>query len=95
MKKMMVSYLGEGLVGKKKMSKWEEDRGWKEWVKMKNWGYVCVMVSGFDKENGYFEGCVYEERNVLEVVEFKDGFCKEEEQRVGRLFVRKGEMSGG
>lgn len=93
MKKIMLTYLAEGLVAKKKMSKWQEHTRSKEWLKIKNWRYVSVIVTRFDKDNGYFQGCLYQETNLLEVVQFKHGFSKEEEQTLRTLFLTKGQMT--
>ena len=50
------------------MSKWQEHTRSKEWLKIKNWRYVSVIVTRFDKDNGYFQGCLYQETNLIEVV---------------------------
>jgi len=50
-------------------------------------------VTLFDKDNGYFQGCLYHETNLIEVVQFKHGFSKEEEQTLRTLFLTKGQMT--
>lgn len=95
MKNMMTTYLAEGLVAKKKSSKWHDNTRSKEWLKMKNWRYVSVIVTRFDKENGYFQGSIYQDSALIEVVQFKHGFSKEEEQTLRTLFQTKGQLTGG
>lgn len=95
MKNVMTTYLAEGLVAKKKMSKWHDNTRSKEWLKMKNWRYVSVIVTRFDKENGYFQGSIYQDSALIEVVQFKHGFSKEEEQTLRTLFQTKGQLTGG
>ncbi|KMK70949.1 ATP-dependent DNA ligase [Bacillus safensis] len=95
MKNLMTMYLAEGLVAKKKTSKWYDNTRSKEWLKMKNWRYVSVIVTRFDKENGYFQGSIYQDSALIEVVQFKHGFSKEEEQSLRTLFQTKGQLTGG
>lgn len=95
MKNLMMIYLAEGLVAKKKTSKWHDNIRSKEWLKMKNWRYVSVIVTRFDKENGYFQGSIYQDSALIEVVQFKHGFSKEEEQTLRTLFQTKGQLTGG
>lgn len=95
MKNVMTTYLAEGLVAKKKSSKWHDNTRSKEWLKMKNWRYVSVIVTRFDKENGYFQGSIYQDSALIEVVQFKHGFSKEEEQTLRTLFQTKGQLTGG
>lgn len=95
MKNLMTMYLAEGLVAKKKTSKWHDNTRSKEWLKIKNWRYVSVIVTRFDKENGYFQGSIYQDSALIEVVQFKHGFSKEEEQTLRTLFQTKGQLTGG
>lgn len=95
MKNLMTIYLAEGLVAKKKTSKWYDNTRSKEWLKIKNWRYVSVIVTRFDKENGYFQGSIYQDSALIEVVQFKHGFSKEEEQTLRTLFQTKGQLTGG
>ncbi|MGG1699123.1 DNA ligase D [Bacillus zhangzhouensis] len=95
MKELMTTYLAEGLVAKKKTSKWQNNTRSKEWLKIKNWRHVSVIVTRFDKDNGYFQGCIYQDTVLIEVVQFKHGFSKEEEQTLRALFQTKGHLTGG
>ncbi|PCK21360.1 DNA ligase D [Bacillus pumilus] len=92
MKELMTTHLVEGLIAKKKTSKWHDHIRSKEWLKIKNWRYVSVIVARFDKENGYFQGCIYQDNDLIEVVQFKHGFSKEEEQTLRTLFQTKGHL---
>ncbi|MCM2988308.1 DNA ligase D [Bacillus safensis] len=94
MKELMTTYLAEGLVAKKRTSKWQDNTRSKEWLKIKNWRYVSVIVTRFDKENGYFQGSIYQDSALIEVVQFKHGFSKEEEQTLRTLFQTKGQLTG-
>ena len=66
----------------------------KEWLKIKTGGMFSVIVTRFDKENGYFQGSIYQNSALIEVVQFKHGFSKEEEQTLRTLFQTKGQLTG-
>ncbi|AOZ90505.1 DNA ligase D [Bacillus xiamenensis] len=93
-KELMTTYLAEGLVAKKKTSQWQDNIRSKEWLKIKNWRYVSVIVTRFNQDNGYFQGCLYHETALKEVVQFKHGFSKEEAQTLRALFQTKGHLTG-
>lgn len=80
---------GEGVVAKKKTSKWASTRT-KNWLKIKNWRYITVIVFKYDKGNGYFHGGVYKESNLIEVVTFKHGFHEEEIKTLITFFQTNG-----
>lgn len=90
MKELMLTHLAEGIVAKKKASKWHASTRSKEWLKIKNWRYVSVIVTQFDRDNGYFQGCIYQDTVLMEVVQFKHGFSKEEEHTLRTLFQTQG-----
>ncbi|OLP66308.1 putative ATP-dependent DNA ligase YkoU [Bacillus pumilus] len=94
MKELMLTYLAEGLVAKKAGSKWHDNTRSKEWLKIKNWRFVSVIVTQFDHDNGYFQGCIYQDDALLEVVQFKHGFSKEEEHTLRSLFQTNGHLVG-
>ncbi|MGE6632180.1 DNA ligase D [Bacillus sp. NPDC077027] len=86
----MLTYLAEGLVAKKKQSKWVPNSRTKEWLKFKNWLYVSVIITQFDHENGYFHGSVFKDELLLDIVHFKHGLTADEEQTLRTLFQSKG-----
>ncbi len=92
MKELMLTYLAEGIVAKKMNSKWKENTRSKDWLKIKNWRYVSVIVTQFNQDNGYFQGSIYQDTDLLEVVQFKHGFSKKEEQTLRTLFQTKGRL---
>ncbi|MFS0654856.1 DNA ligase D [Bacillus sp. 179-C3.3 HS] len=93
-RELMQTYLTEGIVAKKTGSKWLDNTRSKEWLKMKNWRFASVIVTQFNHDNGYFQGCIYHEDELLEVVQFKHGFSKEEEQTLRSLFQTEGHPVG-
>ncbi|TDL31314.1 DNA ligase D [Jeotgalibacillus sp. S-D1] len=87
-----VSANGEGIIAKKKNSKWQIGKRSSHWLKQKNWRYVSVFLTRWDKNNGYFLGAVYDPQNsALEVVHFRHGLTAEEEKTLMELFQSRGE----
>lgn len=87
----IVSLNGEGLVAKRENSKWISDIRSNNWLKIKNWRYVNVILRRFDKENGFFSGAVYHEDTLVDVVSFRHGLKEEEFNVLMSLFQKNGE----
>lgn len=89
----MIVHNGEGMIAKKKASTWVEDTRSKQWVKVKNWRYVHVMLTKYDKKNGFFTGAVYKEDALKEVVTFLHGLDADEVQTLQNLFLSNGQQT--
>lgn len=85
---------GEGLIAKRKVSKWISNSRSTSWLKIKNWRYVTVILTTYDKKNGYFSGAVYQENNLIEVVSFLHGLKEDERKTLVTLFERNGKSRG-
>nr|WP_088104913.1 DNA ligase D [Halalkalibacter urbisdiaboli] len=81
---------GEGLIAKKKTSKWENGQRTADWLKIKNWRFISVFLSKYDKSNGFFHGAIYEHSSVKEIVIFRHGLTEEEEKTLITLFQTNG-----
>ncbi len=84
-------YNGEGMVAKKKTSKWLENTRSNHWLKIKNWRYVTVIVTQYNHSNGFFHGSIYKEGQLREVVTFKHGMTEEEHQTLVTFFQTNGQ----
>lgn len=82
---------GEGIIAKLKTSKWESDTRSKQWLKIKNWRYVTVILTTYDERNDFFNGSVYCEQQLCEVVTFRHGFTTEQFDTVVALFKANGQ----
>lgn len=85
------TYNGEGLIAKKKKSAWLPGKRTDDWMKVKNWKFVHVLVTKYDKSNGYFTGAVYRDGMLVEVTTFLHGLKEEERKTLATLFQTKGE----
>ena len=84
------TYNGEGVVAKKIDSKWLEGTRSKSWLKIKNWKYITVIVTKYDQSNGFFNGFIYKEDMLIEVVSFKHGFKEDESKAFITMFKSHG-----
>lgn len=86
-------YNGEGMIAKKKTSKWIGDTRSTHWLKIKNWRYVTVIVTKYDHGNGYFHGSIYQQERIVEVVSFKHGISEEERKTLTAFFQANGQRN--
>ncbi|MFJ7983128.1 DNA ligase D [Lysinibacillus xylanilyticus] len=86
-------YNGEGMVAKKKTSKWIGDTRSNHWLKIKNWRYVTVIVTKYDHGNGYFHGSIYQQGELVEVAIFKHGMSEEERKTLIAFFQSNGQRN--
>lgn len=84
--KIIKIHNGEGLIAKKRKSNWMSGTRTTNWLKIKNWLYVTVIVTKFDKKNGYFTGAVYRDDALVDVVLFHHGLKEEEFNALKKLF---------
>lgn len=81
---------GEGIVAKKKTSSWNSDKRTLHWLKIKNWRYVSVILTKYDKNNGYFHGAIYNKETLIEIVNFRHGLKDDELNTLIILFQSNG-----
>ncbi|ETT81045.1 DNA ligase D [Viridibacillus sp. FSL H7-0596] len=87
---LVKDYNGEGIVAKRELSQWKSDTRSPNWVKIKNWRYVSVILTKYNKENGFFHGAVYKNDVLIEVVSFRHGLSEEEFNTLVTLFIKNG-----
>ncbi|MFJ7666689.1 DNA ligase D [Lysinibacillus sp. NPDC097195] len=87
---LITSNQGEGIIAKKKNSKWQENVRATHWIKIKNWRIVTVIVTKYDKGNGFFHGCVLQQGELTEVAVFKHGMKTEEMNTLIAFFQANG-----
>ncbi|MCM3721441.1 DNA ligase D [Solibacillus isronensis] len=86
------TYNGEGIIAKKRNSKWLEDTRTKSWLKIKNWKHVNVILKKFDQSNGFLNGAIYKEDKLMEIVSFKHGLSEEESKTLVAFFKTNGTL---
>ncbi len=81
---------GEGLIAKQRSSTWNSAQRTTKWLKIKNWRFINVVLTKYDKENGFFHGALYKNDLLLEVVTFRHGLFKQEQNMLIALFQKNG-----
>lgn len=81
---------GEGIIAKRNTSSWDKDKRSANWLKIKNWRYVSVILMKYDKSNSYFHGSVYHHEQLVEVVTFRHGLKEVELKTLIALFQYNG-----
>ncbi|SDN07651.1 bifunctional non-homologous end joining protein LigD [Psychrobacillus sp. OK028] len=81
---------GEGLIAKKKDSTWNSAQRTSKWLKIKNWRYISVILTIYDKSNGFFHGAVYKNDLLVEVVTFRNGLTEMEQNTLIAIFQKNG-----
>jgi len=81
---------GEGVIAKTVNSVWDSGVRSKQWLKLKNWRLVTVILTMYDKENGYFHGSVFKDNELVEIVNFKHGLSETESDTLVSFFQEHG-----
>ncbi|MGB2870807.1 DNA ligase D [Psychrobacillus psychrotolerans] len=81
---------GEGLIAKQTKSTWNSAERTNKWLKIKNWRYISIILTKYDKSNGFFHGVVYQNGLLVEVVTFRHGLSEVELATLITLFQTKG-----
>ncbi|MBS4209858.1 DNA ligase D [Bacillus sp. FJAT-50079] len=76
-KEIMKIYDSEGIVAKRKSSKWEEGKRTNNWLKYKNWKSITCFITGYDENNRYFHVGVYDGQQIKAIGLFTNGLDKE------------------
>ena len=85
---------GEGIIAKLKKSVWSNEKRTNQWLKVKNWRSVTVIITKYEQINGFFTGAVYKEGQLIEITTFKHGMSDEEMKTLSELFLLKGHYIG-
>ncbi|QUG41599.1 DNA ligase D [Psychrobacillus sp. INOP01] len=86
----IVTNNGEGLIAKQKNSTWNSAKRTTKWLKIKNWRFISVILTKYDKSNGFFHGALYKDTSLLEVVTFRHGLSEIELDTLIALFQSNG-----
>jgi DNA ligase D-like protein (predicted ligase) len=85
---------GEGLIAKQSKSTYLPGTRSKHWLKLKNYKQINVIVTGYDKRNGYFIVGVCKGSDVITVGSFSHGMKPEEKQALMKIIDSNGEKNG-
>ncbi|WP_432358071.1 DNA ligase D [Sporosarcina sp. UB5] len=81
---------GEGIIAKRKKSIWSNEKRTNQWLKVKNWRFVTVIITKYEQVNGFFTGAIYKDGQLYDVTTFKHGMSDEEFKTLRELFINNG-----
>ena len=81
---------GEGIVAKRKNSKYSFGKSHHDWFKQKNWRTVYGFLTEFNLENNYFTVAVFNNKQLLKIGKCKHGLDGESFRALKQLFIKEG-----
>ncbi|WP_229671640.1 DNA ligase D [Lentibacillus kapialis] len=88
--KDILDYKAEGVIAKRKASRYQPGSKHYDWLKIKNWRTIKGFLTFYDPNNDYFTVCVYRNDDVVEMGKCKHGLDKEAFATLRELFLSKG-----
>ncbi|AKL84100.1 YkoU [Bacillus atrophaeus UCMB-5137] len=83
-------YDGEGIVAKKKGSKWIEKKRTPDWLKYKHFKKAHVCLTGFNPNNGYVTVSVFKNGEITPVASVSHGMSDEEKNAIRSIMEAHG-----
>ncbi|TYS91766.1 DNA ligase D [Rossellomorea aquimaris] len=79
---------GEGVVAKRKHSKWEAGKRSTSWVKTKNWKHCHCFITALDETNDYFHIGIFDDEKIIPIGLFHFGLSPEEKKTL-KAMIKK------
>ncbi|WP_342447724.1 DNA ligase D [Lentibacillus salicampi] len=93
---VIFDYKAEGMVAKRKDSRYAPGKKHHDWFKLKNWRTIEGFLTFYDPKNDYFLVCVYRGDEVTEIGKCKHGLEEDSFKALRDLFLSRGtEENGG
>lgn len=89
--RIVYEYKGEGIVAKRKMSKYLAGKKHRDWWKEKNWRKIHAFLTAFDPRNDYFEVSIFHGEKIETIGKCKHGLSSDTFHTVKKFFVANGE----
>ncbi|WP_369693697.1 DNA ligase D [Lentibacillus sp. CBA3610] len=89
------NHKGEGIVAKRKDSRYQSGKQHHDWFKIKNWRAIKGFLTFYDPENDYFTVCVYQGDDVVDIGKCKHGLDEEAFAALSDLFLSNGRKENG
>ena len=93
-KDIVFTYGAEGIVAKRKNSKYRGGKQHYDWIKEKNWKKAEAFLTAYDTQNGYFNVGIYHGEGIKSIGQCKHGFDPESQSALQRIFLEKGDKQG-
>jgi bifunctional non-homologous end joining protein LigD len=89
-KEIIFTYKAEGIVAKRRKSRYEHGKNHQHWLKIKNWRTVHGFLTSYDSENGYFDVAVYKNKEIISIGKCKHGLDTETFNTLKQFFIQNG-----
>ena len=93
-RRIVFEHKGEGIVAKRKASKYRSGKSHRDWLKVKNWRDIHLFLTAYDSTNGYFQTEVFDGDFHVPVGKCKHGLDEESARSLKKLFTANGEKEG-
>ncbi len=90
LKDIVFSFKGEGIIAKRRDSRYVSGKNHHDWLKIKNWRNVQGFLTAYNTENQYFTVEVFDDSSTLEIGKCKHGMDEDTRQTVKKLFTGQG-----
>ncbi|WP_237049287.1 DNA ligase D [Lentibacillus amyloliquefaciens] len=84
------AHKGEGMIAKRKDSRYQPGKKHHDWFKVKNWRTIKAFLTFYEPNNDYFTVCVFQDNSVIEIGKCKHGLDDEAYKVLKELFLSKG-----
>ncbi|MDY0394289.1 DNA ligase D [Virgibacillus halophilus] len=92
--KLIFDHKGEGLIAKRQKSVYAPGKNHHDWLKIKNWRIIHVILSSYQPSNDYFNAAVWRNDSLISIGKCKHGLDAEARQTVTKLFMESGSFNG-
>ncbi|MFD1168649.1 DNA ligase D [Oceanobacillus caeni] len=90
---IIFDYKGEGIIAKRKNSKYISGKNHQDWFKIKNWRTIQGFLTHYDMQNGYYTFNVFHNDEIYVVGKCKHGLKEDEAKTLEKLFITNGEKT--
>lgn len=87
---IVFAYKGEGIVAKRKTSKYSSGKKHRDWFKIKNWRKIQGFLSSYNPKNSYFTVSVFHNNKIYNIGKCKHGLNQDTSHTLKQLFLTEG-----
>lgn len=88
---IIFAFKGEGILAKRKTSKYIAGKKHVDWYKVKNWRTIRGFLTSYDPRNNYYTVSVYRHDEVYHIGKCKHGLDEETSGTLQQMFITQGE----
>lgn len=94
-KNIVFAAKSEGIVAKRKSSRYVSGKSHHDWYKIKNWRTIKGILTGYNSSNGYYDISVYNNNGeIMRIGTCKHGLDNETSRTLRSVFIQNGNQKG-